>query len=91
MDTPPTPVALKPLDQSKRFMTSCLATCVAGASAVAPQIKHGVDTISDAISPYVGQSTILASVSSHLALVAAGVSAAVPVLIWLQHKKDAQS
>ena len=90
-DTPPTPVALKPLDQSKRFMTSCLATCVAGASAVAPQIKHGVDTISDAISPYVGQSTVLASVSSHLALVAAGVSAAVPVLIWLQHKKDAQS
>lgn len=85
IDTPPTDMPVKPLSKSKSMIGSCVAACLASASAVAPQVKGAVDGATSAIAPYVGQSTILQGISSHLALVAAAAALAVPALLWLKN------
>lgn len=88
VETRPTPQDVKPIEKSKRFIASCVTFCVTGASAVAPQIKSGADSVNQAIAPYVGQSTILHGLSSHLALVGAACAAATVALVWWQHRQD---
>lgn len=89
VDTPPTVSAsgVNPLSKTGHWIAGCAATCVTAASAIAPTIKGGLDQAQDAITPYVGHSTILAGISDHLALAAAGVSALALLLTWMSHQK----
>lgn len=85
VDTPPTDAAVKPLSKSKSWWGGIVSAGLASASAVAPQIKQGVDGATAAIEPYVGKSEVLQAISSHLALVAAAAALAVPALLWLKN------
>ena len=85
VDTPPTDAAVKPLARSKSWWGGIVSAGLASASAVAPHVKDGVDGAAKAIEPYVGQSTVLQGLSSHLALVAAAAALAVPALLWLKN------
>lgn len=85
VDTPPTPVAVKPLSKSKSWWVGIVSAGLTSASAVAPQVKQGVDGATAAIEPYVGKSEVLQAISSHLALVAAAAALAVPALLWLKN------
>ena len=91
VDTPPTDAAVKPLSKSKSWIGSLTAATLASASAIAPQVKDGVDHATSAIAPYVGQSEILQGISSHLALIAAAAAVAVPALLWLKNREAKSS
>jgi lysozyme len=88
VDTPPTSADVKPLAQSKRFISGCVTFCATSAAAIAPQIKSGADSINQAIAPYVGQSSVLQGISSHLALVGALCAAVTVGFVVLQHQQD---
>lgn len=89
VDTPPTVAASAsvPLRKIPTFVGGCVtAVCTAGAN-FAPQVKEGVDGLTGAISPYVGQSAVLQSLTSHLALVGAAAATATVAFAWAQHRK----
>lgn len=76
--TPPTPADSKPLAQSKSFVATA-ATGVASAAVA-------VGEVSRAVSPYAGQSEIVARVVSALALAAAALAVAAVVFVWLKRR-----
>ena len=78
-DTPPTPMAMKPLAQSKSFVAQ-VTTCLVGVAGVlAPvvgQINAGAKSISDAIQPYTDGNPHIAQAEQVLMLVLAVTAAA---------------
>ena len=79
LPTPPTPISSKPLSQSKSFV----ATAAAGVTTAAVAIGE----VSRAVSPYAGQSDLVARAVSALALVAAMLAAAAVVFVWLKGRR----
>jgi lysozyme len=89
VDTPPTTSAsaTKPLMKTWHYVSGLGTLGASSAAAEAPKVKGAIDSISDAITPYVGRSTILAGLADHLALAAAALAALTVVLVWLSHQK----
>lgn len=88
--TPPTAMIGKAWSASKTVVTGCIATCTTVAANFAPQIKAGADAVNSAIQPYVGQSTILQGISSHLALIGAAATAATLLFAFLKNRTSVQ-
>ena len=85
-DTPPTPMAMKPLSQSKSFLAQIATALVGAAGVLAPivgQINAGAQSISDAIKPYTDGNPHVAQAEQGLMLVLA-VTAALAVLLTLR-------
>lgn len=78
MPTPPTPEPVKPLVESKTFMTAG-ATAVASAAA-------GVAQVSQTIQPFAAQSDHVAKLVATLAMVGAALAVATLVFAWLKHR-----
>lgn len=76
--TPPTPEPVKPLAESKTFLT-------AGATAVAAAAT-GVAEVSKTVAPYAAQSEFVGRLVSTLALLGAGLAVATLVFAWLKHR-----
>lgn len=89
--TPPTPPVVKPLAKSKSFMASC-ATAVAGVAAcAAPALQSagvGVQSVRDALTPYVGADSHIVQVQHAMTLILAGCAAATALLLILKHNDD---
>lgn len=78
LPTPPTPISTKPLSQSKSF----IATAAAGVTTAAVAVGE----VSRAVSPYAGQSDLVARAVGVLALVAAVLAATAVIFVWLKGK-----
>ncbi len=76
--TPPTPEPVKPLVESKTFMT-------AGATAVAAAAT-GVAEVSKSVAPYAAQSEFVGRLVSTLAMLGAVLAVAALIFAWFKHK-----
>lgn len=88
--TPPTAYIGKAFTRSKTAVATCVSACIATVQVWAPQVKGALDQVSTTIQPYVGQSDVLQQVSSHLALIGAGVAVLAAGLAWLKNRTSAQ-
>lgn len=89
-DTPPEPMAVKPLARSKSFWASVSAAAAAVGSALLQVVEpaaHGARTAVDAISPFADGSSIVTQWRSLLLATAAGLALAAPLLIALKNHK----
>lgn len=76
--TPPTPEPVKPLVESKTFMTAG-ATAVASAAA-------GVAQVSQTIQPFAAQNDKVANIVATLAMVGAALAVLTLFFAWLKHR-----
>lgn len=76
--TPPTPEPVKPLAESKTFLT-------AGATAVAAAAT-GVAEVSKTVAPYAAQSELVGRLVSTLAMLGAALAVATLVFAWFKHR-----
>lgn len=91
VDTPPTPVAVKPLGKSKTWWAG-LST--AGLGVATPLVDHAqgaLKTINATISPYVGQSEVLQHLQGSMTLALAGSAVLLVGLIWLKNHEAKSS
>lgn len=86
MATPPRPAGTaKASSQSKTLVTGCISACVAVGAPLVEAGKNGIKQVSDAVTPYVGDSTILQNLHSHLAIAGAALAVATVFFAWLKN------
>lgn len=89
-DTPPAPAPVKPLSQSKSFVSSAATATVAGVSAIMPvvqEVQHGLHQASDAIQPYADAVPLVAKVQQALMMTLAIMALMTVGLLWLKHSQ----
>lgn len=95
IETPPEPMATKPLRQSKSFMTSCLTACVSAGGAASGWLADNLKPVGDhakqgaeLIAPLAAQAEPVGHIHTFLITAAAVVALAVPVFIGLKNYKS---
>lgn len=89
MPTPPAEMAMKPLAQSKSFMAQVTTLGVGAMALVAPiihQLGSGIESVSDAIKPYVDGSPAVAQVETYLVVIMATCAGAGVIFTWAKNR-----
>ena len=86
--TPPTPNVVKPLPQSKSFVTAVVTATTGVASVAIPLVQNasgGVKQVSDALQPFADAVPLVGKIQTALAMAMAGGAVAVVVLLWIKN------
>ena len=89
-DTPPTPAAVKPIAESKTFISTAITAAAATASACVPMVgtvASGLKQTSDAIAPYTDANPMIGKVQQGLMIGLAVLAVVSLVLVWIKHQQ----